>query len=255
VVEDPGVADPPPPARSVPRRSAASDASYRIKELITSGAFAPGSRLPPERDLCQRLAVSRPTLREAIRSLGAMGVLESRQGAGTYVTDLASLTLAEPLRFMVGLNARSLVELTDVRRLLETGAAELAARSISDGELAQLAAVIESLRSEPVTTARMVELDARFHRIIHVAARNGLLLALLDGMGELADRSRSITGREPRLLETTMQAHGRIYAALAARDPAAARQTMLDHLNEVRGVLERALEPPHERVVNPLVES
>jgi DNA-binding FadR family transcriptional regulator len=243
-MEDPWVADPLPPSRSVPRRSAAADAAERIKELITSGAFPPGSRLPPERDLCLSLAVSRPTLREAIRSLGAMGALESRQGAGTYVTDLASLTLAEPLRFMVGLNARSLVELTDVRRLLETGAAELAAGPIDADELAQLAAVIDALRSEPVTVERMAELDGRFHRIIHVAARNGLLLALLDGMGELANRSRSITGREPRLLESTMQAHGRIYDALAAHDPVAARTAMLDHLNDVRGVLERALEPP-----------
>jgi GntR family transcriptional regulator, transcriptional repressor for pyruvate dehydrogenase complex len=228
--------------RSVPRRSAAADAAEKIKDLITSGALAPGSQLPPERDLCLRLAVSRPTLREAIRSLGAMGVLQSRQGAGTYVTDLASITLAEPLRFMIGLNSRSLVELADVRRLLESGAAELAASEIEDDELAQLAAVIETLHGPPLETPQMRELDARFHRVIHVAARNGLLLALLDGMSGLADRSRSITGRQPGLRETTMQAHGRIYEALAARDPAAARAAMLQHLDEVRRALERALE-------------
>jgi GntR family transcriptional repressor for pyruvate dehydrogenase complex len=228
--------------RSVPRRSAAADAAEKIKDLITSGAFAPGSQLPPERDLCLRLAVSRPTLREAIRSLGAMGVLQSRQGAGTYVTDLASITLAEPLRFMIGLNSRSLVELADVRRLLESGAAELAASQIEDDELAQLAAVIETLHGPPLEAPQMRELDAQFHRVIHVAARNGLLLALLDGMSGLADRSRSITGRQPGLRESTMRAHGRIYAALEARDPAASRSAMLQHLDEVRHALERALE-------------
>jgi DNA-binding FadR family transcriptional regulator len=227
---------------SVPRRSAATDAAEKIKDLITSGAFPPGAQLPPERDLCLRLSVSRPTLREAIRSLGAMGVLQSRQGAGTYVTDLASITLAEPLRFMIGLNSRSLVELADVRRLLESGAAELAARLIEDDELAQLAAVIETLRGPPLPPARMIELDARFHHIIHVAARNGLLLALLGGMSGLADRSRSITGRQPGLLATTMRAHTRIYDALAARDAIAARRAMLEHLDEVRHALERALE-------------
>jgi GntR family transcriptional repressor for pyruvate dehydrogenase complex len=231
-----------PPADSVPRRSAAEDAAERITELIASGEFPPGARLPPERDLCLRLTVSRPTLREAIRALGAMGVLQSRQGAGTYVTDLAPLTLSGPLRFMIGLNPRSLVELADVRRLLESGAAELAAGTIEPAQLDELRAVIEELRSEPVTPARMAELDARFHRVIHVAARNDLLLALLDGMGSLAERSRRITGREPRLRRTTMAAHERIYHALAARDPAAARLAMLDHLSEVRDVIQKALD-------------
>jgi GntR family transcriptional repressor for pyruvate dehydrogenase complex len=227
---------------SVPRRSAAADAAEKIKDLITSGAFPPGAQLPPERDLCLRLSVSRPTLREAIRSLGAMGVLQSRQGAGTYVTDLASITLAEPLRFMIGLNSRSLVELADVRRMLESGAAELAAGLIDDAELAELAGIIETLRGPPLPPARMIELDGQFHRIIHGAARNGLLQALLGGMSGLADRSRSITGRQPGLLATTMRAHTRIYDALAARDQVAARLAMLEHLDEVRRALERALE-------------
>jgi GntR family transcriptional repressor for pyruvate dehydrogenase complex len=227
---------------SVPRRSAATDAAEKIKDLISGGAFPPGSQLPPERDLCLQLAVSRPTLREAIRSLGTMGVLQSRQGAGTYVTDLASITLAEPLRFMISLNSRSLVELADVRRLLESGAAELAASQIEPDELAELASVLETLNETPMTAPRMIELDGHFHRVIHVAARNGLLLALLDGMSGLADRSRSITGRQPGLLETTMGAHTRIYEALAAGDPLASRAAMLDHLSEVRQALERALE-------------
>ncbi|MEO9174604.1 MAG: FadR/GntR family transcriptional regulator [Gaiellales bacterium] len=228
--------------RSVPRRSAASDAAEKIKELITSGAFPPGSQLPPERDLCLRLAVSRPTLREAIRSLGAMGVLQSRQGAGTYVTDLASVTLAEPLRFMIGLNSRSLVDLADVRRLLESGAAELAASQIEDDELGQLAAIIETLHGPPLEASQMHELDARFHRVIHVAAQNGLLLALLDGMSGLADRSRAITGRQPGLRETTIRSHARIYDALEAHDPVASRSAMLEHLDAVRDVLAQALE-------------
>jgi GntR family transcriptional repressor for pyruvate dehydrogenase complex len=235
------VADDSLPEGSVPRRSAAADAAEKIKALITDGVFASGDRLPPERDLCLRLAVSRPTLREAIRSLGAMGVLQSRQGAGTYVTDLASITLAEPLRFMIGLNARSLVELADVRRLLESGAAELAAASIEPGELGELRDVIDDLRAPSMTTTRFIELDSRFHRIVHVAARNGLLLALLDGMSTLAERSRTLTGRQPGLLAATVRAHQRIFDALAERDGAAARGAMVAHLDEVRDALERVL--------------
>ncbi|HEY1480332.1 MAG TPA: FadR/GntR family transcriptional regulator [Gaiellales bacterium] len=227
---------------SVPRRSAATDAAEKIKDLISGGAFPPGSQLPPERDLCLQLAVSRPTLREAIRSLGTMGVLQSRQGAGTYVTDLASITLAEPLRFMISLNSRSLVELADVRRLLESGAAELAASEIEQQELDELALVIDELGAPELSSLRVLELDVQFHRVIHVAARNGLLLALLDGMSGLADRSRSITGRRPDVLAATLHAHQEIYDALAAHDPPASRAAMLDHLQTVRRALEEALQ-------------
>jgi GntR family transcriptional repressor for pyruvate dehydrogenase complex len=236
------VADDTPPESGSPRRSAAADAAEKIKGLITEGAFAPGSRLPPERDLCLRLAVSRPTLREAIRSLDMMGVLQSRQGAGTYVTDLASITLAEPLRFIIGLNSRSLVELADVRRLLESGAAERAAGLIEPEELEELRATIDELRVHTMEPARFLELDVRFHRVIHIAARNGLLLALLDGMSGLAERSRTITGRQPGLLAASLRSHERIYEALVVHDRVAARLAMVEHLDEVRSALDRALE-------------
>ena len=81
--------------------------------------------------------------------------------------------------------------------------------------------MIDELRAGTVHPARFIELDAQFHRVVHVAARNGLLLALLDGMSGLADRSRTITGRQPGLLATTIDAHVAIYEALAAHDPAA----------------------------------
>jgi GntR family transcriptional repressor for pyruvate dehydrogenase complex len=248
------VADASGPERSFPRRSAATDAAEKIKALITEGSLVAGSRLPPERDLCLRLAVSRPTLREAIRSLGAMGVLQSRQGAGTYVTDLASITLAEPLRFMIGLNSRSLVELADVRRLLESGATELAATQIAGEELAELRAVIDELEVGTVHPARFIELDTHFHHVIHVAARNGLLLALLDGMGGLAERSREITGRQPGLLAGTIRSHTAIYDALAAHDAPAARAAMLAHLDEIRDVLTKLLDDASRDETQPLLD-
>jgi GntR family transcriptional regulator, transcriptional repressor for pyruvate dehydrogenase complex len=244
------VAEAPRPESSFPRRSAATDAAEKIKALITEGSFVAGSRLPPERDLCLRLSVSRPTLREAIRSLGTMGVLQSRQGAGTYVTDLASITLAEPLRFMIGLNSNSLVDLADVRRLLESGAAELAATQIQPEELEELHGVIDELRLGTVHPTRFIELDAHFHRVIHVAARNGLLLALLDGMSGLAERSRTITGRQPGLLAATIQSHDAIYRALADHDPLASRRAMLEHLDEIREVLTQLLERPDATDLN-----
>jgi DNA-binding FadR family transcriptional regulator len=102
--------------------------------------------------------------------------------------------------------------------------------------------VIDELRLGTVHPTRFIERDTHFHRVIHVAARNALLLALLDGVGALAERSRTITGRQPGLLASTIRAHVKIYDALAARDPVAARRAMLEHLDEIREVLNQLLE-------------
>ena len=147
---------------------------------------------------------------------------------------------------MIGLNSRSLVELADVRRLLESGAAELAPPRSRPDELDELRGRDRrAARCGTVQPARFIELDARFHRVIHVAARNGLLLALLDGMSGLAERSRTITGRQPgvcwrpRCARTT-----RIYEALAAHDPVARDARCSSTWTTIRSALDRALEQP-----------
>jgi GntR family transcriptional repressor for pyruvate dehydrogenase complex len=156
---------------------------------------------------------------------------------------------------MIGLNSRSLVELADVRRLLESGATELAAEHILPEELAELHTVIDELKRGTVQTARFIELDTQFHRVIHVAARNDLLLALLDGVGGLAERSREITGRQPGLLAATIRSHSAICDALEAHDPQAARAAMLEHLDEIRDVLTRLLKGAPEPYTQPLPDS
>lgn len=208
-----------------------------IKAMITRGELAAGSRLPIEKDLAVALGVSRGSLREGVRALAIMGVLETRQGDGTYVTSLDSRLLLAPMAFMVDLqSAEHRHDLHAVRRVLESEAAARAARLITDDQLASARATLEGVRetvfASPVTDHETVmAADLEFHRIIAKASDNGALAALIDA---LADRTllarRSIGVQHEEQVRTAFHDHEGILAAITARDPDRARLLMSHHL-------------------------
>ena len=128
------------------QRTVTADVVDQIKRLITLGTLVPGQRLPSERVLADLLGVSRPTTREAVRALEAMGIVSTRHGSGTFVTDLSAETLARPLIFVLDINRNALHELFAVRVLLEAGAAEAAAASADIDTCDRLAACIAEMR-------------------------------------------------------------------------------------------------------------
>ena len=148
-----------------------------VKDMITSGRLAPGSRLPIEKELAASLGVSRGTLREGVRALAMMGVLETRQGDGTYVTSLDANLLLAPMGFMVDLQTpANSAHLQSVRRVLESEAASRAASRLTDQQLAAAKTVLDDV--EPLLDAdeitdyeAIMEADIAFHRII--AERRG----------------------------------------------------------------------------------
>ena len=226
----------------VARRSIVSDAREQITRLIVSGALKPGEKLPAERQLIEMLGVSRPTLREGIAALTAMGILEARQGAGTFVSDLDPARIVEPLVLIVNLNSEVLRELFDVRRILESGAILLAAEHIVDDELAELHRLLSELRAAQGSLKRFMKLDIEFHRTIHRASHNELLIALLESVGHLARESRAVTSQRPAVRTQAHRDHVQIVKALEARDPLAAREAMLAHLDHMRNALDSALD-------------
>lgn len=163
-----------------------------IKAMITRGELVAGSRLPIEKDLAVSLGVSRGSLREGVRALAIMGVLETRQGDGTYVTSLDSELLLAPMAFMVDLQSpEHRNDLHAVRRVLESEAAARAALRITDEELAAAGAILDGARgqvfADPVSDHETVmSADIAFHRVIAKASDNGALAALIDA---LADRT------------------------------------------------------------------
>jgi DNA-binding FadR family transcriptional regulator len=221
-----------------------------IRQLIIEGRLRPGDRLPVEKDLAEALGVSRNPLREGVRALSVMGVLETRQGDGTYVTSLDSSLLLAPMGFVVDLQDHSGAHhLHAVRRLLETEAAALAARLIGPEDLTaadQMLLRIEAeLAKDEPNHETVIDNDMAFHQIIARASGNPVLAALIEALGGRTTRDRlwrSISQQGAD--ETTHAEHRSILAALTAHDPDRARARMAAHLFAVEDYLhERPPEP------------
>src|SRR5215467_1697489 len=210
-----------------PRRGAGvtDEAIEQIRELVASGEWQPGMRLPREADLAKQLGLSRNSLREAVRALSQARVLEVRQGDGTYVSSLEPGELLEPtLSATHLLRGRTVLELFEVRRLLEPEAAAAAARRSSTEITAALRVELERMVAAGDRPDDLVEADAAFHDVIARAPGNGVLRALLRSLSTSTIRARLWHGIADRgALDQAREEHERIYAAIAAGDPDLAR--------------------------------
>jgi len=207
------------------------EAIVRIKEMIVSGQLAPGARLPRESDLAALLGLSRNSLREAIRGLSLVGVLESRQGDGTYVTNLEPDVLlsgtALVSELVMGIN---ILELHQVRRLLEPAATSAAATRLTADDLDRLEECLQRMEAAS-STEEFIENDLRFHEVIVDACGNATLASLIKSLSGGTQRAhiwRAI--RERGATERTIRMHREILAALRARDSARAHAADLLHL-------------------------
>jgi GntR family transcriptional repressor for pyruvate dehydrogenase complex len=210
---------------------ATDQAIAKIKELISSGEFSAGARLPTERELTQLFGVSRSSLREAVRALSLVGVLEPRVGDGTYVTTLEPELLLTGVGFVSDLlEGGSLLELHHVRRLLEPEATRLAAPRLTDDDLAALADCIGRMETADTVQA-YIEADTAFHRVILSACGNATLASLIENLSSGTLRARmwqSLVSRDA--IEATIASHRTIHRALVARDADMAAAADLMHL-------------------------
>jgi GntR family transcriptional regulator, transcriptional repressor for pyruvate dehydrogenase complex len=216
-----------------------------IKDMIVRGELNPNDQLPIEKDLADALSVSRGSLREGVRALSVLGILETRQGSGTYVTNLEPALLFAPLGFIVDLQyGHDAEQLHSVRRVLETEAAGHAALYITDAQLAEITVALNSfeleLTAEKLDYERLLELDIEFHRIVADASQNPVLGALITSLS-----SRTVRGRLLRAVSdshaeyNTLAEHRAIKAALADHAPDRARLRMANHLLAVEDFLRR----------------
>jgi GntR family transcriptional repressor for pyruvate dehydrogenase complex len=217
------------------RHTYVAEAIRTIKDMILDGRLAPGQRLPPERSLSAALGVSRPTVREAIRSLQAMNILESRHGAGTFVASLSVDELLRPLQFVLALAEGGLDHLFEVRLLLEPGAAALAAERASEEQIAGMCDCAARAEAEAIEDAdAMLRLDTELHERIVAASGNPLLQHLWAATSALGAESRAFTVRIPGVRPQTITEHHAIVDAIAARDAAAAHAAMAAHITRIR---------------------
>jgi len=203
-----------------------------VRGLIEGGTLRPGDRLPAERDLALQIGVSRPTVRAGLRALAAMGVVQSRHGSGTYIPDGPPTLGSEPLRFLAALHGFTREEMYEARRILEVGAAGLAAERATAEQLATLAEEIASLFATMDQPQRFLVHDISFHRTVAAASGNPIVASLVEMVSALYYERRRQTAEQasPQDHRDAAEMHRRIYQAIRARDAEAARQLMNTHL-------------------------
>lgn len=228
------------PALQPDGRKLYQQAAAAIAAAIQRGDYRPGQRIPSERDLAEEHGVSRPTIREALIALEVTGLVRSRHGSGIFVVDEPPVST---LSLSLDIGA---FELTEARRLFEGETAALAAVSITDADLAALEALIGDMERENAANIGGERADREFHLVIARATQNSAIAGVVESLWDaryssplcaaMLERARR-AGDLPRIEE-----HVAILDALRARDPAAARAAMRDHLARVIEGLLKATE-------------
>jgi GntR family transcriptional repressor for pyruvate dehydrogenase complex len=219
------------------------EAIDRIKNMITSGELRPGDRLPKEADLAERLGLSRNSLREAVRALALIRVLDVKQGDGTYVTSLEPQLLLETMSFVIDFHRDDSVrQFLEIRRVLEPAATELATRRMTDVELGRLGDILAELPEDP-SVDELVANDLRFHREIGAGAGNPALSSLLESLSAPTVRARVWRGlTQEGAVARTREQHAAIFAAMQSRAPEVARAWATVHVAGVEEWLRQTLE-------------
>jgi len=231
------------PFRPVTPEKLSSAVIRQIEELILRGILRPGERLPPERDLADRLSVSRPSLRDAIGQLQAAGLLTSKAGAGVYVAEVLGSAFSPALVDLFGRHDEAVFDYLSFRRDMEGLAAERAARLASDTDLKVVAAVFDKMVTAHGKRLADEEaiLDAQFHMAIIEASHNVVMLHMMRSMYELLRGgvfyNRQVMFKQHMTREALLDQHRAINDALQARDPVAARTAVEAHLSFVEGSL------------------
>ncbi|WP_024875977.1 FadR/GntR family transcriptional regulator [Saccharomonospora piscinae] len=222
--------------------SVTDSAIEAIKQMIVAGELRPGDRLPREADLADRLGLSRNSLREAVRALALIHVLDVRQGDGTYVTSLEPALLMDAMGFVVDFHRDDTVlQFLEVRRILEPAATAMAARSMSQADIAELGTLLDSLGDNP-TVEELVTNDLEFHHRIAAGTGNQVLCSFVDSVSGRTQRARTWRGiTQDAAVARTLSEHRAIQQALAQRQPDVARSWATVHIAGVEEWLRETL--------------
>lgn len=219
----------------------------QITGLIARGALKPGERIPSEKKLCDQFGVGRTLVREALRSLAGMGILESRAGNGTFVAKNSDRCLERAFQWGLLLNSKVVEDLVETRLSLESCAASLAATRATKENLRTLEMAIRGMKESISDPERYLEFDMAFHLELARATQNGILENLLSTIraylqASIREALRPAPGRDSsRRAALSIDQHRKILKALKARNPRAAEQAMSRHILSPRADLLRHL--------------
>lgn len=223
------------------RSVVANDAIEILKTMILKGQLVAHQRLPPERELAEMLGVSRPTLRESIRALIALNILESRHGEGTFVTSLDPGLLSEPIDFVLRLTPTQLRDLAEVRAIFEPATARLAAKRMNPEILERLGRIVEEFSENLETTDDFKTglcLDAEFHELIAKASGNAILITMASATAAMTRESRARTAQRRSDRVRACDELREIHRTLRKGDPDAAAEAMANHITHIAEVVQ-----------------
>jgi GntR family transcriptional regulator, transcriptional repressor for pyruvate dehydrogenase complex len=203
----------------------------RFKDLIARRVFVPGGKLPPERDLAAALAVSRPTLRQALRALQIMGVIRSRQGSGSYLAESAAEILREPLEFALALKGIAKTDLFETRCTLEVKLASLAATRRTEEDLVAMRDALREMKSSYGNPEAWCEHEIQFHDSIVHAARNAVMSTVMEMLSYMLMESRRQTVRMLTDYDTSYDVHEKVFVQIEKQDAEAAARAMTEHFD------------------------
>jgi GntR family transcriptional repressor for pyruvate dehydrogenase complex len=211
----------------------------QIKTMIGEGRLKSGDQLPPERDLAEKFLVSRTSVREALRALESVGLIEIRPGEGTFVREVSVDALVEPLALVL-LSQRAMIEeLFEARRMLEPVIARLAAQRATKDEVQEMERILEAQAKEITSGNTGLAQDAAFHAAIGTAAHNRAITRIVHAVMDLLGQSREESIRTPGRPTRSHEDHQRILAAIRVGDATGAERAMLDHVVAVEALVLR----------------
>ncbi|HUO76417.1 MAG TPA: FadR/GntR family transcriptional regulator [Thermodesulfovibrionales bacterium] len=223
--------------KAVEKKKAYEDIVKQIRDLIEKGRLKKGDQLPTERELTETFKVSRATVREAIRTLESMMLVESRQGNGTYVLASSEEALVQPLAAALFHEKDDLMDIFYIRKLIEPSIAQLAAGNATRDEIKELEEILGKQEQDIENGVSSLETDSAFHTILARMAKNRALGRLLLALVDLLEETREEYLQNGVRARESLQGHQKILAAIRSGDCAAARQAMIRHLEGVEGLL------------------
>jgi GntR family transcriptional repressor for pyruvate dehydrogenase complex len=213
----------------IARVAISDEVIVRFKDLIARRVFVPGAKLPPERDLASALAVSRPTLRQALRALQILGVIRSRQGSGSYLAESAADILRQPLEFALAMKGIAETDLFETRCTLEVELASLAAKRRTEEDVAEMRNTLARMRAVYGDPDLWCVHEIHFHDCIVRAARNAVMSTVMEMLSFMLLESRRETVRMVTDYSASYDAHQKVFIEIEKQDSEAAAQAMVDH--------------------------
>lgn len=209
----------------------------QIRERVADGSLRPGTRLPPERVLAETLGVSRTSVREALRALELQGIIQGKQGGGTYIQDMSTEVLVQRLAAAAGKGEETVTEILELRELIEPGVARLAAERATAEHIAELERWCEQHRARVAAGQSYAAEDTAFHYAVAVAAGNSTLLRLQNTIADMLRETRAESLLGPDRPLRSLRGHEQILEAIRLHDGEAAYRATLQHISEVRDTI------------------